>query len=205
VRRYGEREARVKQECHSTLKTQGDEAAVTAAKARMGWHVYATNHAAAVWTIAMVVLASRAQYLVERGFGRLKGTALALSPLLLRTDTRVVGLLHLLVIALRVLTLIAFVVRRQLQAEGAELAGLYRGNPRRATACPTSERLLEAFEGVRVTWVEVAGRVVRLLSPLSQVQERILHLLGFSSTLSLRLVHQCSNLQLLQFLKPAPI
>lgn len=205
VRRYGEREARVKQECHSTLKTQGDEAAVTAAKARMGWHVYATNHAAAVWTIAMVVLAYRAQYLVERGFGRLKGKALALSPLFLRTDKRVVGLLHLLVIALRVLTLIEFVVRRQLKAEGAELEGLYRGNPRRATARPTSERLLEAFEGMSVTWVEVAGRVVGLLSPLSQLQERILQLLSFSSELYLRLVHQFSNLQFLQFLKPAPI
>lgn len=205
VRRYGEREARVKQACHSTRTTQGDEAAVTAAKARRGWHVYATTHAAAVWTRAMVVLASRDQSLGERGCGRLKGTALARSPLLLRTDKRVVGLLHVLVIAWRVLTLIACVVRRQLTAEGAELEGLSRGNPRRATACPTSERLLEAFEGVRVTWVEGAGRVVGLLSPLSQLQERLLQLLGFSSALSVRLVHQCSNLQFLQFLKPAPI
>ncbi len=199
------REARVKQECHSGLKTQGDAAAVTAAKARMGGHVYATNHAAAVWTIALVGLAYRAEYLVERGFGRLTGTALARSPLFLRTDKRVVGLLHLLVIALRVLTLMECVVRRQRKAEGAELAGLYRGNPRRATACPTRERLLKAFEGVSVTWGEVAGRVVGLLSPLSQWQERLLPLLGFSSALSVRLVHQFSNLQCLQCLKPAPI
>ena len=153
----------------------------------------------------MVVLASRAQSLVERGFGRLKGTALALSPLLLRTAKRVVGLLHVLGIALRVLTLSELVVRRQRHAEGAEFEGLSRGHPRRTTACPTSERLLETFEGMRVTWVEVAGRVVGLLSPLSPWQERSLQRLGFSSELSLRLVHQCSNLQFLQFLKPAPI
>jgi transposase len=201
-RRYGEREARVKQEGHSTLKTPGDEAAVTAAQARMGGHVYATTHAAAVWTIAMVGLAYRAQDLGERGFGRLKGTALARSPLFVRTDTRVVGLLHLLGIALRVLTLREVVVRRQRTAEGAEWEGLYRGNPRRATACPTRERVLEAFAGVSGTWGEVAGRVAGLPSPLSPWQERILQLLGFSSALSVRLVHQCSNLQ---FLKPAPI
>jgi transposase len=204
VRRYGEREARVKQESQSTVKAQPEEAAVAAAKALFGWHVYATNHTVAVWTLAMVVLAYRGQYLVERGFGRLKGKALALSPLFLRGDNRVVGLLHLLVIALRVLTLIEFVVRRQLKAAGAALGGLYVGNPQRATSRPTTERLLEAFEGVSLTWVEITGEVVGLLSPLSELQERILQLLGFSSDLYLRLVHQFSNLQVLQFLKPAP-
>lgn len=205
VRRYRGREARLKEEQHSRINAHTDAAAVAAATALCGWHVYATNHRAAAWTFALVVLAYRAQDVVERGFGRLKGKALAVSPLFLRKDTRVVGLLHMLVIALRVLTLIEFVVRRQLKATGAELGGLYGGNPKRATARPTSARLLEAFEGVNLTWVEVAGQVVELLSPLSPLQERILHLLGFSSEIYVRLVHQFSSLQVLQFPKPAHI
>jgi hypothetical protein len=48
--------------------------------------------------------------------------------------------MRLLSIALRVLTLVEFVVRRQLAAEESTLAGLYAGNPTRETACPTAER-----------------------------------------------------------------
>jgi transposase len=55
-------------------------------------------------------------------------------------DDHATGLMRLLSIALRVLTLVEFVVRRQLAAEESTLAGLYAGNPTRETACPTAER-----------------------------------------------------------------
>ena len=60
-------------------------------------------------------------------------------------DDHATGLVRLLSIALRVLTRLQFVVRRQLAELGTPLAGLYAGNPKRATAHPTTERLLEAF------------------------------------------------------------
>src|SRR2546426_5739877 len=69
-------------------------------------------------------------------------------------DDHATGLMRLLSIALRVLTLLEFVVRRQLKAEGATLAGLYAGNTKRETARPTEERLLEAFQEVTLTVVE---------------------------------------------------
>jgi transposase len=203
-RRSRGREARLKEEQHSRLNAHTDAAAVAAAPALWGWHVSATTHRAAEGTVALVVLASRAQSVVARGLGRLTGPALAVRPLLLRKATRVVGLRHVLVIALRVLTLIACVVRRQRKDTGAELGGLSCGHPQRATARPTSDRLLEAFAGVPLTWVEGAGHVGELLAPLAPLQERLLHLLGFSSEIYGRLVHQCSSLQVLQFPKPAP-
>src|SRR6266446_3285327 len=49
-------------------------------------------------------------------------------------------------IALRVLTLVECVGRRQLAAAGAKLAGLSAGNPKRDTDRPTAERLLEALQ-----------------------------------------------------------
>jgi transposase len=55
-------------------------------------------------------------------------------------DDHATGLMRLLSIALRVLTLVEFVVRRQLAAEGATLAGLYAGNTKRETARPTAAR-----------------------------------------------------------------
>ena len=103
-------------------------------------------------------------------------------------DDHATGLIRLLSIALRVLTLLEFVGRRQLAAEGAKLAGLYAGNPRRETARPTAERLLEAFEGITLT-VVVKGfqQTDRHITTLSPLQQRILEMLGFSSALYTRL------------------
>ena len=46
-------------------------------------------------------------------------------------DDHATGLIRLLSIALRVLTLIEFVGRRQLALEKEEIGGLYAGNPKR--------------------------------------------------------------------------
>ena len=102
-------------------------------------------------------------------------------------DDHATGLMRLLSIALRVLTLVECVVRRQLAAEGATFAGWYAGNATRATARPTAERLLEAFQAVTLTVVEGVNQVYRHLTALSPLQERILELLGFSSRVYTRL------------------
>ena len=97
------------------------------------------------------------------------------------------GLLRLLSIALRVLTLWEFVGRRQLATAGAQLAGLYAGNAKRDTARPTAERLLEALREITLTIMEGAQQTYRHLTALSPLQERILEILGFSSELYTRL------------------
>ena len=85
------------------------------------------------------------------------------------------------------LTLLEFVGRRQLAAEGTRLAGLDAGNPRRETARPTAERLLEAFEDMTLTIVKGSQQTARYGTALSPLQQRILELLGFSSVLYTRL------------------
>ena len=116
-----------------------------------------------------------------------RGVRCRLRPMYVQRDDHATGLIRLLSIALRVLTLVEFVVRRQLAAEEATLAGLYAGNPKRETARPTAERLLEAFQEVTLTVVEGVPRVYRYLTALSPLQERILELLGFSSRVYTRL------------------
>jgi hypothetical protein len=93
----------------------------------------------------------------------------------------------LLSIALRVLTLLEFVGRRQLATEGAKLAGLYAGNPQRATDRPTAERLLEAFQDITLTLIKGPQHTDRHMTALSPLQQRILEILGFSSALYTRL------------------
>jgi len=143
-----------------------------------GWRLYVTNAPVARLDLASAVSSYREEWQPERGFHRLKGAALAIRPLLLRSDQRICGLLRILVIALRALTLLEFVARRQLAQQTAPLRGLYAGNPQRATHQPTAERLLRAFDDI--TWYQVSdGQTTwQQVTPLSDLQRRLLDLLG---------------------------
>lgn len=193
-RRYGPRPAQHQIKTHSTLRARIDPAAVEAAKQRLGWRVYATNHPHL--TLETVVRAYREQYLIERDFGRLKGRALAITPLFLQTETRVAGLIRLLSLALRVLILVEFVARRHLANTQSEVTGLYPGQPSRATATPTAELLLRAFRGISLTVVAIGGQLRALLTPLSDLHHRLLAMLGWSADLYERLIAHFQKLAL---------
>jgi transposase len=185
-RRYGARPATHRVQRQSTIRAWIDPLAVAAARQRLGWRVYATNQA--TLTVATAVQAYRGQYLIERSFGRLKGRALAITPLFLQTDARVEGLIRLLSLALRVLVLVEFVARRCLATTQEPIAGLYPGQATRATASPTAELLLRAFRGISLSVVEIAGQARGLLSPLSALHHRVLALLGWSAGIYERLM-----------------
>src|SRR6266566_4612207 len=187
VRAYRGQPARVDHDRHATIAVCVDDAALEAAVRRLGWRVYGTNQPAESLSLEQAVLAYRNAYQVERSLGRLKGRPLSLTPMSVQRDDHATGLIRLLSIALRVLTLLEFVVRRQLAAEEATLAGLYVGNAKRETDRPTAERLLEAFQDITMIIIKEVHRVYRHLTALSPLQERILELLGFSSRVYTRL------------------
>ena len=187
VRAYRGQPARVDHDRHATVEVRVDEAALEAAVRRLGWRVYATNQPVESLSLEQAVLAYRNAYQVERSLGRLKGQPLSLTPMYVQRDDHATGLIRLLSIALRVLTLLEFVGRRQLAAEGTKLAGLYAGNPQRETDRPTAERLLEAFEDITLTLVKGLQQTARYVTALSPLQLRILELLGFPSALYTRL------------------
>jgi transposase len=177
LRAYHGRPATVRLVRQFILSSQVDPLALENARAQLGWRVYATNHDAAHLGLRQAVLAYRDEYLVERNFGRLKGSPLSLTPMYVERDDHATGLVRLLTIALRVLTLLEFVVRRRLAESGSLLAGLYAGNPKRATAQPSAERLLEAFDEITLTIVANTVPIVRHLTSLSPLQLCILALL----------------------------
>ena len=153
VRAYRDRPATVRSQRQFTISSQVEPEALASAIEHLGWRVYATNQVADGLSLPQAVEAYRDEYLVERNFGRLKGHPLSLSPMYVERDDHATGLVRLLSIALRVLTRLQYVVRRQLAQEGAALAGLYAGNPKRVTTHPTTERLLEAFQEITLTLV----------------------------------------------------
>src|SRR5918996_3825448 len=170
VRAYRDRPAYEKQEGHATVEVRVDEEALASAVSRLGWRMYSTNQPAEQLSLEQAVLASPSEYMAERSLGRLKGPPLSLTPMYVQRDDHATGLIRLLSIALRVLTLVEFAVRRQLAAEEATLAGLYAGNAKRDTARPTAERLLETFQEITLTIIELPQQTIRHVTPLSPVQ-----------------------------------
>ncbi len=180
VRAYRGRLSGVRRDLTFTLTSLRVETAIAKAMSQLGWRVYATNHQMEHLTLEQAVEAYRDEYLVERNFARLKGRPLSLAPLYVQRDDHRVGLVRLLTLALRVLTLLEGVVRQRLSEQKEELAGLFAGNPKRRTAHPTAERLLEAFCEVTLTVVSAPGFTQRHVTPLSPLQQQILALFGFS-------------------------
>src|SRR5271157_663707 len=139
LRPSAKRPATVREERQVTVSAVADPATLAAAIRALGWHIYATNQPQAQLALEQAVLAYRSEYIIERAFGRLKGRPLSLTPMYLQSDAHATGLIRLLTIGLRVLTLLEHRVRRRLGQEQARLAGLYAGNPKRSTPQPTAE------------------------------------------------------------------
>jgi transposase len=174
VRAYGDQPARQETDVFFVIDVQRNETVIAEKKREMGWQVYATNALAMV--LPQVVWAYRGQYRIENDWSRLKGRSLGLDPMYLQDETRMQGLVYLLSLALRVLTLLEWVVRERLRKDGEKLQGVYAGQPGRKTARPSAELLLRAMKTISVSVIEVNGKMHALLSPLTVVQKRLLDL-----------------------------
>ena len=191
-RRYGQRPAQTLRTTSVQVEARIDQAAMAQVIRRLGWRVYATNHDQEL-SLKQVVAAYWSEYLVEQGIRRLKGHALSLTPLYLKCEQRIVGLIFLLSIALRVLVLMQFVARENLKREGMTLKGLYPGQPGRQTMRPTTEMMLHVFRGITLSRITVNGETYEHLTPLTPVQERIVELIGIPLETFSRLAPQLSK------------
>jgi hypothetical protein len=68
-----------------------------------------------------------------------------------------------------------------------KLTGLIKNNLKKGIDNPTTERLLKEFDEVTLTIVRLPGQIIRHVTPLTNLQTRILELLGFSATVYTRL------------------
>src|SRR5947209_7068245 len=109
VRAYRGRPARRETEVCFVVEVCRDEAGIAEREREMGWQVYGTN--ALTLALPAVVWAYRGQYRIEDDWSRLKGRSLGLTPVYLQDERRIQGLVYLLSLALRVLTLVEWVVR----------------------------------------------------------------------------------------------
>lgn len=183
VRAYGDKPARTERKVRFQLTVTRNQKAIEEAEFRAGWRIYATNAPSGQLSLAQAVLAYRDQYIEENIFRRLQGKILSITPVYVQRDDHAKGLFHLLTVAARVLALGDHTAKLALAQENGELAGIYPGNPKRSTATPTTERMLEAFDNIHLKLVPVAGKIHFQITPLTEVQMRILELWELPVTL----------------------
>ena len=164
--------------------------AIQERSARMGWRALVTNVPTQRLTLVEAVFAYRGGWCLERDFHELKDRPLGISPLYVRRDDQVVGLTHLLTLALRALTLFEVLVRRGQEQAGEKLRGLYPGQASRTTEAPTAVRVLKAIAktGITLTRVDQGDGSYWHLTPLPELLKRILAYLGLPETVYTRLV-----------------
>ena len=131
---------------------------------------------------------------MPRCFSCLTTHNLPIRPVSLRDETRIAGLLWLLCLALRVLTLTEYRLRTALAQRGEELAGLNPASRSQSTAHPTTERVLNAFDAITLTTIEMAGGFYHHVTPLNATQRHVLALLKLPDDLYERLASPSTNL-----------
>ena len=156
------------------------DAAIKEAETLAGWRLYVTNAPTTQLTLPQAVIYYRDEWLLERGFHRFKRGSLPALPIYFQNQDRITGLMFVLNIALRVFTLMEFVVRQALQQTQQSLPGLYDGNPKRKTHRPSAERILKAF--CNLTLYFLTDSTI-FITPLSELQKQILSLMKMPESL----------------------
>ncbi len=189
MRAYKDKPARIEPQVRYQLTLSRHQEAIAEAEFKAGWRIYATNAPAERLSLTEAVLAYPDQYLQENIFRRLQGKFLSITPVYVQRDDHARGLFHLLTLGSRLLALDDYQAKQSLAKQGAdaELTGIYRRNPNRGTTQPTTERMLKAFEPINLLLIpsemSAQGQALCFVTQLSPLQERILTLLGLSTSL----------------------
>ena len=158
---------------------QRNPQAIAACQARLGWRVQVTNAPSQRLSLTEAVCLYRGAWVLEHDFHLIKDLPLGLAPMFVWKDDQIKGLVRLLTLALRLLTLIEIQVRKALVVADETLSGLYESQPKRETQQPTGKRLLRAFARAQISLIclETPAGTERHVTPLPPLLQQILHYL----------------------------
>jgi transposase len=185
LQRYRERPERMVREHTHRVEVMRQQDVIELTLREMGWRMYATNHLE--MNLVAVVWGYRGQYRIEDDWSRLKGRPLSLTPMYVQEESRIHGLVLLLSLAIRQLTLLEWAVRKKLTESEESLRGVYPGQPGRQADRPGAEMLLKVFKDINLIIVEVSDQQMPHITPLTPLQEQLLGLWELPSDLYRRL------------------
>jgi len=176
--KYGNKPPRIIEISQFQIISDIDEAEYMKDKELCGWRVYATNKTVEDFSFEKVVLSYRDQFIIEHEFHRLKGVCLSLTPIYIQKGNRIDGLVKLLTLALRVLGMIEIPIHDSIKKRGTALDGLFEYNPKKSLVKPKAERILECFEGIHLSTVEIGDQIFHTITNLSAKHREILGLMN---------------------------
>jgi transposase len=162
-----------------------EPAAIEARRQRLGWRVQVSNAPKGRLSLIASVLSYRNGWCLERDFHLLKDRPLGIRPLYVKSDTQVIGLVRLITLALRLLSLVEMQGRRGVAETGEKVKGYYSGQPGRGTERPSGQRILETITRQRLMLFGTRTRtgIQWQLTPLPEIVTQMLSFLGLSETL----------------------
>jgi transposase len=159
--------------------------AIETRRQRLGWRVQVTNSPKKRLGLLASVLSYRSGWCLERDFHLLKDSPLGIRPLYVKSDEQIGGLVRLITLALRMLSLVEMQGRRGVAATGEKAKGYYSGQPGRQTDSPSGQRILETVTRQRLTLfgTRTLTGTQWQLPPLPEIVKQILSFLGLDETL----------------------
>jgi transposase len=145
----------------------------------LGWQIYATNMPIALLSLEEAVLLYREEYKIEHRFYNLKEEVTRLLPVFLKKENRIVGLIHLLMLALKIIATMEYTIKKKLEENKEPLAGLYAGNPKITTENPTISKIMHAMSSIAIAYIINDGKIVHcFINKLKPIQIKIMDLLN---------------------------
>ena len=170
---------------YQITEVRRDSAAIEAQRQRLGWRILVTNSPKNRLSLVASVLSYRSGWCLERDFHLLKDNPLGIRPLYVKSDAQIGGLVRLMTLALRMLSVVEMQGRRGVTATGEKVKGYYSGQPGRQTDRPSGQRVLETVTRQRLTLfgTKTLNGAEWQLAPLPEIVKQILSFLGLSETL----------------------
>jgi len=163
--------------------------AIEARRQRLGWRVQVTNSLKKRLSLLASVLSYRSGWSLERDFHLLKDNPLGIRPLFVKSDAQIGGLVRLMTLALRMLSVVEMQGRHGVAATGHKAKGYYSGQPGRQTDSPSGQRILETVTRQQLTLYGTKTRTGTKweLATLPEIVRQLLGFLGLGETLYTKL------------------
>lgn len=190
-RAYGGKPKRIEIITTFSIEITKNQAAIEDHKSLLGWQVYGTNAPQEALPFEKCVLKYRHQSNIEGRFDDLRNKVAHLVPIFLQKDERILGLVNLLLLALKVCAVLEYKIAQALNKKDEELDRVYPGNPKRGTKTPSANRIFNAFSGIAIALVFNNYKLeYAMMTKLEPVQNKILKLLDMDTGIYNQLVEK---------------